>query len=111
MKRKTLQMRAFAIVGLMLGGCSLTFVARPTDAGQQTSCTESRAAPIVDSVLGAGLVAAGVASLSIPASTLPDGEGLARVSGVAALVASAVFVISAVSGFSSTSECRRLHDE
>ena len=105
-------MRAFAIVGLMLTGCSLAFVTRPsTEAGVHASCTESPIAPIVDSVLAAGLVAAGVASLSIPSSTLPDGEGLARVSGVTALAAGAVFIISAVSGFSATGECRQLHDE
>ena len=104
---------------LLLGGCSFAFVSGPDKGAPPTaSCTESRIAPIADTVIAGGLIAGGIAGLASQSKCTPtsasdcsmfDYSSTAQTAGGIALLAGLVWAISAYRGFSETSECRTLH--
>lgn len=104
---------------LVLGGCSFVFVSGPPKGAPPTaSCTESRIAPIADTVIAGGLIAGGIAGVASQSKCTPtsasdcsmfDYSSTAQSVGAVALVGGLVWAISAFRGFSDTSECRTLH--
>ncbi len=99
------------VAALASGGCSLVFVSRPPSDVQaipvtkQIDCTTSRAAPILDTVLG-GLeaVRTGVALAAKDSdyAKLPISKGADIGFGVAF---TALFAASAIYGYNSTAQC------
>lgn len=108
---------------ILLGACSFAFVTGPSDhASPKDDCTESRIAPIADTAIAVGAAAGGIALLaSNTPCNHPDpnnnvdclGSGLggafAKALGAVLLVPALVYAISAVRGYSATSNCRRAH--
>jgi hypothetical protein len=95
------------------GACSYAFVDGPPERHRQLpyfACTTSKAWPVVDTVLGAAeaLEAVGAGIVASRESKAGAGAIVAPivVGGVAAL-----FIASAVSGYSKTSECREATSE
>lgn len=99
-------------VALALTGCSFIAVNGPDIAPgtmpmpDDIDCSESRAAPIVDVVLGT-LMVMGAISAFID-SRKPDGAPLSGEAALAIAAVAVVFGSSAYFGFSRTSECRRV---
>jgi hypothetical protein len=100
-------------------GCSFVAVRRPPKPPPDAAleCTESRAAPVADTVGAAltafvGLVAYPVCLGTVSAATqaAPGDRECAPVA-VAAAAVTATYVASAIYGYRSTGECRRLQAE
>jgi len=108
--RRNVRMRALvAACALATQGCSFVFVRPPPDspvAGGPPRCTESRAAPIADTVLAGAALALFAPSLGAALSCSPNcaenaGPALSILSG-AVLLATAG---SAIYGFHETNRC------
>ncbi len=105
----------FAIA--LLGGCSFFLVSGPSPhASHDADCTESRAAPIIDTLATVGFGALAVAGLAAhPNCTDGDcaasnlGAGVANGIGAVALLPTAIYGISALAGYRNTAACRELH--
>jgi hypothetical protein len=107
----------------MLGACSFVFVSGPPDhAGPKDECTESRIAPIADTVIAVGAAGGGIALLaSNTPCNHPDpnnnidclgsglGDGIGKAIGALLLVPALVYAVSALHGYSATGSCRRAH--
>jgi hypothetical protein len=112
-------MRLFYVT--MLAGCSFVFVPRPPPKAPPTvDCTESRIAPISDTVLTGGLLAGAIAGLSAKSNCPSDatdimclgpglGAAFANTLGAVALLGAVVYGVSALDGFRDTGTCRTLH--
>jgi len=95
------------------GACSYAFVDGPPERHRQLpyfTCTTSKAWPVVDTVLGAAEAVEAVGTGIVASRESNAGAGAivgpVVVGGVAAL-----FIASAVSGYSKTSECREATSE
>jgi len=98
-----------------LTGCSFIAVNGPDIApgtmpmpGDEIDCSESRAAPIVDVVLGALMLMGAISALVD--SNKPDGASHAGEAALAIGAVAVLFGISAGFGFDRTSECRRVRE-
>ncbi len=103
------------MLAVMLAGCSYTFVEAPP----AMPCTASPAAPIADSVIAPGFVAAGIVALATPVTCDHMSTGdcathrvfdgmLQGIAGVSLIAVAVPFAISAVHGYRATARCRRL---
>ena len=108
--RRSLRRAAFVMVCAFLAqGCSLVFVRPPrSDATDEPPrCTESRAAPVVDSVVASAALLFGFAGLGATLGCSPHcGEN----AGPAVAILGALVLLptgaSAVHGFRATNRCR-----
>ena len=108
--RPGLRLAAFVVACAFLAqGCSLIFVRSPrSDATDEPpECTESRAAPVVDSVVATAALLIGFAGLGAALGCSPHcgenaGPAVSVLSGVVLLATGA----SAYHGFSATNRCR-----
>jgi hypothetical protein len=95
----------------------------PVDPAPPASCTSSVSSPVVDTTLGALLVASGIAviALSVPKPAAPcsgwcfdfdmSGMNAAGYAVGGALIAGAIpLAFSAAHGYSTTADCRDLHE-
>jgi hypothetical protein len=108
--------RRFGLV--VLSGCSLILVQAPPDHPPRdvpVQCTDTYAAPIVDTVVGAGLAAFGVWSIAQDSGRSCMGDcgpgALGSVAGAAAVLVALPYVVGAIAGYSSVARCvdARLH--
>lgn len=106
----TRRLRTAALVAcaLLAQACSTIFVRPPssTEASEPPRCTESRAAPIADTVVAGAALTLGLvglqAALSYPCCVENAGPAVAVLSGLVLLGTGA----SAIHGFRATSQCR-----
>jgi hypothetical protein len=113
---------ALSVAFVLLTGCSWVSVETVPDGlapGPEVRCTDSRAAPVIDTVLatsfgiiGAGATAAG-ASQRGPADSSEvasgAGKGLALPIGLGSLALALLYGASSYYGFSRTLHCRAIH--
>jgi hypothetical protein len=113
-------MRLRALAFTLSTGCSFVFVrpppARPIDPSAKVECTQSRAAPVVDLVLGMAGFAVGAAGLTASKPRCEstflclDFSGMAHVVGAITIGLGAVAIGSSVFGFSRTAACDAIHE-
>ncbi len=117
--QKTLSLSLVIALGVTTSGCSFVAVRRPPRIPPDAplECTESRAAPVADTVgavltVLAGLVAYPVCLGTVSAATqeAPSNRDCAPVA-IAAGVVTAAYAASAIYGYKHTGTCKRLLEE
>jgi hypothetical protein len=103
-----MRMRILAALALLMTGCSFALVTRAKDATADRPCTQSNAAPIVDTTIAVAAIASGLA-IVFSDPHLPFDNGDHTMQGMGGMVAleGLMFGAGAVYGFGSTSTCRR----
>lgn len=112
---------AGVVVLVLVSGCSLLTVrgAPSSDPGvRPVHCTESRGAPVVDTVTASALLGPAVFLLSLGiylaatdpgGSDVPNPGGLAIIAGIPLGIAGLPFAVSAWRGYTATGRCRRMN--